>query len=93
MVCIECFCSWFGWYGHAAVHWRSPSKCGRFLGTAAARTSGVTDALLAELSANDLALVEREQLQRIADDQAVETLLGNLRLESPKLGKLLRAMG
>lgn len=69
----------------------APIKTWAVLGDKATTASGLTDALLAELSATDMQLVEREQLQQAVDEQVFRTLMSGLSVESRRLGQIVNA--
>lgn len=69
----------------------APIKTWAVLGDKATMASGLTDALLAELSATDMQLVEREQLQQAVDEQVFQTLMSGQSAESRRLGKIVNA--
>lgn len=68
-----------------------PIKTWAILGDKATIASGLTDAVLAELSSSDMQFVEREQLAQVFDEQALQSLLDGLSTESRRLGKALNA--
>ncbi len=69
----------------------NPIKTWAILGNTQASESGLTDLLVSELSKTALDLVEREQLKAIVDEQTLQAVVGNLSVESRRLGKLLKA--
>ena len=70
---------------------QAPIKTWAILGDSKVTSSGVTDALFAKLSETDMVFVEREQLEKVVDEQTFRTLLSGLAAESKRLGQILKA--